>query len=106
MENSLIRFSLYAVPLCGDIQGAYHTVKVDEISSYLRLFFYFWVPPKCSQPRIFAQTSQSFGDCSAAQGLEIAILKFVVAIAVYLVTKYILESIRYSDNILYSFKSL
>jgi hypothetical protein len=28
-ENSLIRFSLYSVPLCADIQGAYHTVLVD-----------------------------------------------------------------------------
>ena len=81
MKNSLIRFFLYPVPLCGDIQGAYHTVKVDEVSSFLRLFFFYWDPPRCSKPRIFAQISQSFGDCGTAQGLEVAILKFVVAIA-------------------------
>ena len=105
-ENSLIRFALYPVPLCGDIQGAYQTVEVDRMTSFLRLFSFFWDPPRCSQPRIFMQTSQSFGDTSAAKGLEIAILKFVVAAAVYLVTKYILEAVRYSDNILYSFQTV
>ena len=39
-----------------------------------------------------------------ASGLETAILKFVVPAAKHEVTKYILESIRYSDNIMYSFK--
>ena len=72
-ENSLIRFCLYPVPLCADIQGAYHTVEVDTISSFLRLFFFYWDPPRCSRPRIFRQTSQSFGDGAAAQGLEVAI---------------------------------
>ena len=38
--------------------------------------------------------------------LEIAILKFVVPAAKHEVTKYILESIRYSDNIMYSFKTV
>ena len=74
-------------------------------SSYLRLFFYFWDLPGCSKPRIFRQTSQSFGDGGAAQGLEVAILKFVVATAILVVTRYLLESIRYSDNLMYSFKS-
>ena len=105
-ENSLIRFALYPVPLCGDIQGAYHTVEVDLMSSFLRSFFFYWDPLRCSQPRIFRQTSQNFGDGSAAQGLEVAILKFVVAAAVYLGTKYILEAVRYSDNILYSFQTV
>ena len=33
-------------------------------------------------------------------------MKFVVAAAILLVTKFCLEFIRYSDNILYSFKSV
>ena len=56
-EHGLIRFCLYAVPLCGDVAGAYHTIDVDVASSYLRLFFYFWDLPGCSKPRIFRQTS-------------------------------------------------
>jgi hypothetical protein len=96
---------MFPVLLCGDVAGAYHTVDVDVVSSYLGLFFYYWDLPGCSKPRIFRQTSQSFGDGGAAQGLEVVILKFVVATAVLLVTRYILEAIRYNDNILYSFKS-
>ena len=38
--------------------------------------------------------------------MECGILKFVVATAVLLVTKFCLEFVCYSDNILYSFKSI
>ena len=41
----------------------------------------------------------------AASGLETGILKFVLPAAVHPVTRFILESVRYSDNIMYSFKS-
>ena len=98
-ENVIVRFQLFPIPLCGDIAGAHHTIRVDTASSYLRLFFYYWDIPECTQPRIFRKTSQDFGDLPAASGLEIAILKFVVPAAKHKVTKYILESIRYSDNI-------
>ena len=40
-----------------------------------------------------------------AVGLEIAIIKFVAAIALLAVSKFILEFCRYADNILYSFAS-
>ena len=40
-----------------------------------------------------------------AFGLEVAILKFIVAGVLLSVSKYILEYIRYSDNILYSFET-
>ena len=49
--------------------------------------------------------SQSFGDGGAAPGLEVAVLKFVCTAAVLLVTKFILEFVRYSDYLMYSFKS-
>ena len=105
-ENGIIRFCLYPVPLCADIAGAYHTIDVDEASSMLRLFFYFWDPPECHQPRLFRQTSQAFGDTSAAQGMEVSILKFVVVVAVLIITKFILEEIRYSDNLMFSFETI
>ena len=98
-ENGIIRFSLFPVPLCGDVFGAYHTTDVDTASSLLHIFFYYWDPPACKYPRLFRQTSQSFGDVPAAQGMEVAVLKYVVAIAVLLVTKFLLESIQYSDNL-------
>ena len=104
-ENVIVRFQLFPVPLCGDIAGAHHTIEVDEASSFLRLFFYFWDIPECTQPRIFKKVSQDFGDLPAASGLETGILKFVLPAAIHPVTKFILESIRYSDNIMYSFKS-
>ena len=50
--------------------------------------------------------SQAFGDTSAAFGLEVAILNYVVAVALMLVTKYVLEYVRYLYNILYSFQTL
>ena len=105
-ENGIIRFSLFPVPLCGDVSGAYHTIDVDTASSLLRIFFYFWDPPDCKHPRLFRQTSQSFGDVPAAQGMEVAVLKYVVAIAVLMVTKFLLEAIRYSDNLMYSFRTI
>ena len=80
--------------------------RVDTTSSYLRLFVDYWDIPECTQPRIFRKTFQDFGDLPAASGLEIVILNFVVPIAKHEVTKYILESIRYSDNIMYSFKTV
>ena len=104
-EHGLVRFSLHHVPLCADVAGAYHTIDVDEVSSFLRLFFYFWDLPECTKPRIFRQTSQSFGDGGAAQGLEVGILKFMVLAAMLLVTRFILECIRYRDNILYSLQT-
>ena len=104
-ENVIVRFQLFPVPLCGDIAGAHHTIEVDKASSFLRLFFYFWDIPECTQPRIFRKVSQDFGDLPAASGLETGILKFVLPAAVHPVTKFILKSIRYSDNIMYSFKS-
>ena len=55
---------------------------------------------------MFQQATQAFGDTSAAFGLEVAFLKYVVASALMLVSKYILEYVRYSDNILYSFQTL
>ena len=100
-QHGLIRFSLHRIPLCSDVAGAYHTISVDEASSFLRLFFYWWDLPQCTKARLFRQTSQSFGDGGAAQGLKVAILKFVVATSILLVTRYL----RYLDNILYSFKT-
>ena len=104
-ENGIIRLCLFPVPLCGDVAGAYHTIGVDKASSLLRIFFYYWDPPECRRPRLFTQTSQSFGDTSAAQGMEVAVLKFVVAVAGLMITKFILEAIRYSDNLMSSFKT-
>ena len=37
--------------------------------------------------------------------MEVGILKFLVLAAILLVTRFILECIRYSDNLLYSFKT-
>ena len=55
------------------------------------------VMTKCKMARLFRQVSQSFGDGGAAQGLEVAILKFEAAAAILLVTKFLLECIRYSN---------
>ena len=106
MTNSLVRFSLYEVPLCADIAGAYHCILVDHQTSLLRLFMWFHDLDKLERGRVFKQQTQAFGDTSASWGLECGILKFVVTAAVLLVTKFCLEFIRYSDNIMYSFKSI
>ena len=101
-ESGLVRFCLFAVPLAADVKSAYHTIEVDFQSSFQRLFFWWWNLPDCTQARIFRQVTQSFGDTSAAIGLEIGIIKFVAAVAVLTVTKYLLEFSRYADNIMFS----
>ena len=50
--------------------------------------------------------TQSFGDTSAACGLEVAIVKFICSIALLDITKWILEYSRYADNILHSTESV
>ena len=101
-ESGLVRFCLFAVPLAADVKSAYHTIAVDFQSSFLRLFMWWADLPTCTQTRIFRQVTQSFGDTSAAIGLEIGIIKFVAAVAVLAVTKFLLEFSRYADNIMYS----
>ena len=106
MLNSLVRFSLYSVPLCADVASAYHCILVDSQTALLRLFFWFHdVEGKLERGKVFQQTTQAFGDTAAAFGLEVAILKYVVASVFLTVSKYILEYIRYSDNILHSFQT-
>ena len=106
MLNSLVRFSLYSVPLCADVASAYHCLLVDSQTALLRLFFWFHdVGGKLERGKVFQQATQAFGDTSAAFGLEVDILKYIVAIVLLSVSKYILEYIRYSDNILYSFQT-
>ena len=106
MTNSLVMFYLYKVPLCADIAGAYHCILVDQKASLLRLFMWFHDLEKLERGRVFKQQTQAFGDTSASWGLECGILKFVVAAALLLVTKFCLEFVRYSDNIMYSFKTI
>ena len=106
MLNSLVRFSMYAVPLCADVASAYHCLLVDNQTALLRLFFWFHdVEGRLERGKVYQQTTQAFGDTAAAFCLEVAILKYIVAYAVLSVSKYILEYIRYSDNILYSFET-
>ena len=38
--------------------------------------------------------------------MDIAVLKFVVAVAALIVTKFLLEAIRYSDNLMFSFQTV
>ena len=103
--GSLIRFRLYPIGLAGDIKSAYHTILVDLESTYLRLFFWWADLPQCTKARIFRQLSQSFGDPGASCGLELAILKFIVAEARLDVTKFICEFSRYADNLTFSVES-
>ena len=80
MLNSLVRFSLYSVPLCADVASAYHCLLVDSQTALLRLFFWFHdVEGKLERGKVFQQATQAFGDTGAAFGLEVAILKYIVA---------------------------
>ena len=59
-SNSLVRFSLYEVPLCADIAGAYHCILVDHQTSLLRLFMWFHDLDKLQRERVFKQQTQAF----------------------------------------------
>ena len=88
MLNSLVRFSLYSVRLCADVASAYHCLLVDSQTTLLHLFFWFHdVGGKLERGKVFQQATQAFGDTSAAFGLEVAILKYIVANAVLSVSK-------------------
>ena len=94
----------------------FHSVQIWQVhtivcSSTIKPPFYasfFWfhdVEGRLERGKVYQQATQAFGDTAAAFGLEVAILKYIVAYAVLSVSKYILEYIRYSDNILYSFET-
>ena len=62
----------------------------------LRLFYWFHDPRgRLERGKVFKQATPAFGDTLAAFGLEVAILKYVVASALMLVTKYILVYVRF-----------
>ena len=88
------------------IKSAYHQIKIDEPTALLRLFLFFKDVPKCNQPRIFKRICQEFGDSAAAFGLEIACLKFVMVECVMEISKFIVESVCYADNINTSFQTI
>ena len=95
MLNSLVRFSLYSVPLCADVASPYHCLLVDSRTALLHLFFWFHdVEGRLERGKVYQQATQAFGDTAAAFRLEVAILKYIVAYAVLSVSKYILEYIR------------
>ena len=64
MTNSLVRFCLYEVLLCGDIASAYHCILVDEQTALLRLFHWFHDLGALQRGRVFKQSTQTFGDTS------------------------------------------
>ena len=56
MINSLVRFSLYQVPLCADIASAYHCILVDSQTALLRLFYGFHNPRgRLERGKVFQQ---------------------------------------------------
>merc|ERR1712215_190401 len=79
---------------------------VDHQTSLLRLFMRFHDLKTLERGHVFKQQTQAFEDTSASWGLECGILKFVVAAALLLVTNFCLEFVRYSDVIMYSFKTV
>ena len=91
MLNSLVCFSLYPVPLCADVASAYHCILVDSQTALLRLFLWFHdVGGRLERGKVFQQATQAFRDTVAAFGLEVAILKYVVASVFLTVSKYTL----------------
>ena len=67
---------------------------------------YFHDPPTCSSPRIFKRDRQAFGDPAAAVGLKISSIKFVAAVCILAVSRFLIENIRYADNLNFSFKTM
>jgi hypothetical protein len=67
---------------------------------------YFHDAPTCSSPRIFKRDRQAFGDPAAAIGLEISCIKFFAAVCILAVSRFLIENIRYADNLNLSFKTL
>ena len=106
MEASLVRFRIHPIALCGDIKSAYHCVKVDLKSTYLRLFYWWYDLPSCKRSRLFRQVTQSFGDTAASAGLEVAILRYVATHCKLDVDKFLVEHVRYADNLVFSFRTL
>ena len=85
--------------MVADIAGAYHCVEVEQQTAFLQLMHYFHDPPISSSPRIFKRDRQAFGDPAAAVGLEILCIKFVAAVFILAVSRFLIENIRYEDNL-------
>ena len=95
MVNSLVRFSLYSVSLCADVASAYHGLLVDTQTALLRLFFWFCdMDGKLERGKVYQQATQAFGDTAAAFGLEVAILKFIVASVLLSVSKRLRKNMK------------
>ena len=106
MFNALMRLRLYSVPLISDISKAYKHILIDKLASKCRLLYYYKDPMSCTNPQILVRSTLDFGDALAPFALEVANLKYIANHVDSKVAKYIVEDLRYADNIVFSFKTV
>ena len=77
--SSLINFRLYRHGYSSDISKCYLRVGVDELTSRLRLCYWYEDPENMKNPIIFERPTMDFGDSIAALVIRIIQLKFLMA---------------------------
>ena len=75
------------------------------IQQHFQDCFFYEDPETCKIPVIYKRERMDFGDKAAATSLELSHHKYIVKACIIAISIYILSQIRYSDNVLSSFKT-
>ena len=93
--NSLIQARLYPLGLVGDISKAYLKILVSSLDAKLRLFIWF---DKDLNQHINLRRTMDFGDPQSSLVLNIAQIKFITPLLVYMLSFIIVPFAKYADN--------
>ena len=104
--SSLINFRLYRHGYSSDISKCYLRVGVDELTSRLRLCYWYEDPENMENPVIYTRTTMDFGDSIAALVIRIVQLKFLMAATRMELVKEVLMKGAYADNYNSSFRTI
>ena len=102
---SLINFRLYRHGYSSDISKCYLRVMVDELTSRLRLCYWYEDPENMVDPVIYERTTMDFGDSIAALVIRIIQLKFLMAATRIELVKEVILKGAYADNYNSSFRT-
>ena len=103
---SLINFRLYRHGYSSDISKCYLRVMVDELTSRLRLCYWYKDPENMADPVIYERTTMDFGDSIAALVIRIIQLKFLMAATRMELVKEVILKGAYADNYNSSFRTV
>ena len=103
--ESIIDWRLHEHGYSSDISKCYLRVLVDEVTSKLRLCYWYHDPLTKLKPRIFMRLTMDFGDACSSLVIRIIQLKFLMKMTEIEMVKQILKTGAYADNYSSSFQT-